>query len=295
MTSIIQCVPNFSEGRNPYTVEAIVQAAAIAPTACVVDYSSDPDHNRMVVTLLGDPQGIKKAIFESAKRAIELIDLRKHTGAHPRIGAVDVIPLVPIKEITMEDCVKLSYEIGREIAEKLCVPVYFYEYSALTPARRNLAYIRRGGYESLRDNGISGERAPDLGPHQVHPSAGATAIGARDPLVAYNVNLETTDMEVCRSIVNKVREEMKPYGVKAIAVWLATRSQAQVSMNLTKPELTPLKMVYQFVEAEARKYGIDIAESEIIGVISSKVLDGTDREAIKAFKLKDSQILENWL
>ena len=295
MTSIIQCVPNFSEGRNPYTVEAIVQAAAIAPTACVVDYSSDPDHNRMVVTLLGDPQGIKKAIFESAKRAIELIDLRKHTGAHPRIGAVDVIPLVPIKEITLEDCVKLSYEIGREIAEKLCVPVYFYEYSALTPARRNLAYIRRGGYESLRDNGISGERAPDIGPHQVHPSAGATAIGARDPLVAYNVNLETTDMEVCRSIVNKVREEMKPYGVKAIAVWLATRSQAQVSMNLTKPELTPLKMVYQFVEAEARKYGIDIAESEIIGVISSKVLDGTDREAIKAFKLKDSQILENWL
>lgn len=295
MSAVVQCVPNFSEGRDNLNVEAIVKAAAEASAARVIDYSSDPDHNRMVVTLLGEPAEIRYSVLAAAERAVELIDLRSHSGAHPRIGAVDVIPLVPLRGITMQECVDLSYEIGEDIAEKLHVPVYFYEYSARSSARRNLAEIRRGGYERLRDEGMTDDRAPDIGPHSVHPTAGATAVGARGPLIAYNVNLDTTDMEICRSIVQTIRAKKKHEGVKAIAVWLATQSRVQVSMNLTQPELTPLKEVYDFVKSEADKYGVRIQESEIIGALPASALDGVGKAAIKAWRLKESQFLDTWL
>lgn len=295
MGAIVQCVPNFSEGREKLTVEAIVKAAVEASAARVIDYSADPDHNRMVVTLLGEPTEIRYAVLAAAERAVKLIDLRHHSGAHPRIGAVDVIPLVPLRGITMQECIDLSYEIGKDIAEKLHIPVYFYEYSARSSSRRNLAEIRRGGFEGLRDGDMTGDRAPDLGPHSVHPTAGATAIGARGPLIAYNINLDTTDMEICQSIVQTVRREKKHEGVKAIAVWLATQSRVQVSMNLTRPELTPIKEVYDFVKSEADKYGVRIQESEIIGVLPANALDGVEKSAIRAWRLKESQILDSWL
>lgn len=295
MGVVVQCVPNFSEGRNNLTVEAIVKAASEASAARVIDYSSDPDHNRMVVTLLGEPAEIRCAVLAASERAVELIDMRSHSGAHPRIGAVDVIPLVPLRGITMQECVDLSYEIGEDLAERLRVPVYFYEYSARSSTRRNLAEIRRGGYERLRDEGMTGDRAPDVGPHSIHPTAGATAVGARGPLIAYNVNLDTTDMEICQSIVQKIRTEKKHEGVKAIAVWLATQSRVQVSMNLTQPELTPLKEIYDFVKSEADKHGVEIQESEIIGALPASALDGVGKAAIKAWRLKESQILDAWL
>ena len=296
MNPIIQCVPNFSEGRDPFAVESIVDAARQASAARVVDYSFDPDHNRLVVTFLGGPEEIRQAVFASAAKAIELIDMRRHTGAHPRIGAVDVVPLVPIHGITMQECVDLSYEIGRDIAEKLGVPVYFYECSATLSHRTNLADIRRGGYEYLSANGLQGDRAPDLGPCRAHPTAGATVVGARSPLIAYNVNLDSRDMEVARAIVRKIRSgEAGLEGVKSMSVWLAAKSKAQVSMNITKPDAASMRDIYRFVEGEARKYNIAVAESEIIGVVPRKYLDGASPQELRAIQFKDSQILETWL
>ncbi|HUV06038.1 MAG TPA: glutamate formimidoyltransferase [Armatimonadota bacterium] len=296
MNPIIQCVPNFSEGKNPRTVEAIVDAARRASGARLVDYSFDPDHNRLVVTLLGGPEEIRQAAFASAETAVDLIDMRGHTGAHPRIGAVDVVPLVPVRGITMRECVDLSYEVGRDIAEKLCIPVYFYERSAVLSHRTNLADIRRGGYERLCTSGLEGDRAPDLGPCRVHPTAGATVVGARGPLVAYNVNLDSRDMEVAQAIVRKIRSgEAGLQGVKSMSVWLAAKSKAQVSMNITKPDATTIRDVYRFVAGEARKLDVAVAESEIIGVVPGKYLDGTSPEELKATHFKESQVLDAWL
>jgi len=296
MNPIIQCVPNFSEGRDPFAVESIVDAAREASAARIVDYSFDPDHNRLVVTFLGGPEEIRLAVFASASKAIELIDMRRHTGAHPRIGAVDVVPLAPIQGITMRECVDLSYEIGRDIADKLGVPVYFYEQSAILSHRVNLADIRRGGYECLRAGSLQGDRAPDLGPCRAHPTAGATVVGARGPLIAYNVNLDSRDMEVAQAIVRKVRSgEAGLEGVKSMSVWLAAKSKAQVSMNITRPDAVSMRDVYLFVEGEARKFGAEVAESEIIGAVPRKYLDGTSPQELKAVRFKDSQILDTWL
>lgn len=296
MNPIIQCIPNFSEGRNPAVIESIVKAAEQASSAQVIDYSSDPDHNRLVITLLGGPKDIRQAIFAAASKAVELIDLRRHTGVHPRIGAVDVIPLVPIKGITMPECVDLSYQIGQDIADKLGVPVYFYEKSATAAHRSNLPDIRRGGYEHLAEVGLKGDRAPDLGPNRVHPSAGATVVGARKSLIAYNINLDSEDVEIAQTIVKKIRSgEAGLEGVRSMSVFLAAGSKAQVSMNITKPERTSLRDVYQYVQTEARKLGAEVAESEIIGVVLKHFLKGTSPEELKAVGFKDSQILDNWL
>jgi glutamate formiminotransferase len=250
----------------------------------------------MVLTLLGGPEAIRGAVFAAAKRAVELIDLRKHRGAHPRLGAVDVIPLVPIREITMDECVDLSRLIGADIADGLGVPVFFYERSATAARRANLADIRRGGFEALAARELVGDRAPDLGPPRVHPSAGAVVIGARGPLIAYNVNLDTQDTEIARAIARKIRSgEAGLVGVKSIAVWLAAQSRAQVSMNVTKPDETALRQVFEFVEAEARTLGVEGLESEIIGLVSRKYLAGTSPELLNAKTFKPTQILEYWL
>lgn len=289
--SVIQCVPNFSEGRNKAVVEAIVSAARDASQAAIADYSFDADHNRMVLSLLGGPEEVRQAVHAAAGKAIELIDLRLHAGAHPRIGAVDVIPVVPIKGVTMGDCVVLSYEIGHDLAD-LGIPVYFYEESATLAHRCNLADIRRGGFERLAETPLVGDCAPDVGPPAVHPTAGASVIGARGSLVAYNVNLNTQDMEIAQAIVRKIRSgEAGLEGVKSMSVRLATRNMAQVSMNVTKPDLTSLKQVFDFVKGQAA--GIDI-ESEIIGLVSERFLGATPQE-LKATGFKETQLLEYWL
>ncbi|MHB1190041.1 MAG: glutamate formimidoyltransferase [Armatimonadota bacterium] len=286
MQPIIQCVPNFSEGRRPDVVEAIADAARAAR---VIDYSSDPDHNRMVLTLLGSPGEIRDAVFAAASRAVEEIDMRAHSGVHPRIGAVDVVPLVPVSGIGMEECVELSYQIGNDISRHLGVPVYFYERSAVLGHRVNLADVRRGGFERLSAGLLSGERAPDLGPPSAHPTAGVTVVGARGPLVAFNVILDSEDLAAAKEIAAKVRATLP--GVKAIGVPLASRSEVQVSMNITRPEEIAVGEVYRFVEAEAR--GL-VVESEIIGCLAARFL-GAEPEEIRAFKFAESQILDNWL
>ena len=297
MQQVIQCVPNFSEGRDQAVIEAIVNAVRNEPEVKVIDYSSDPDHNRMVLTLLGGPEDIRKAIFAAARKAIELIDLRKHTGAHPRIGAVDVVPVVPIQDVTMADCIDLSYRIGHDLAEDLGIPVYYYERSAIKSHRVNLPDIRKGGFEHLVEEvELTGRHTPDLGPHRAHPTAGAVVVGARGPLIAYNINLNFQDMEVARAIVRKIRSgEADLEGVKSMSVWLAAKSMVQVSMNITRPDVTPLKEVFNFVQAEAHSLGIEVVESEIIGAIRLNDLAGTSPQELKVVDFKDSQIIENWL
>lgn len=297
MQPVIQCVPNFSEGRDLSKVQSIVSAAREASSARVIDYSSDPDHNRMVVTLLGTPQEIRHAVFAAASRAVELLDLRTHQGAHPRIGVVDVVPLVPVRDISMHECVVLSRAIGKDIALRLGVPVYFYEYSAIKSHRVNLPDVRRGGFEHLVEEGeLTGDHTPDVGPHRVHPSAGATVVGARGPLIAYNVNLNTEDMEIARAIVRKIRSgEAGLAGVKSMAVWLATRSQAQVSMNITRPDECSLKQVYDFIRDEASSFGVEVAESEIIGALLQRYLDCVSPAYLRAHNFKPTQIIDTWL
>lgn len=296
MNTVIQCVPNFSEGRDLLKIEKIMEAARDASIVKVVDYSSDVDHNRMVMTLLGDPDEIAPSILASATAAVNLIDLREHIGAHPRIGAVDVIPIVPISGITMQECIDISYRIGREIAAQLNVPVYYYERSARQDSHVKLPDIRKGGFEGITGRLLDGARKPDEGPQYAHPSAGAVVIGARGPLVAYNINLASQDIGIAREIVRRIRagaDELP--GLKAISVDLASRGIVQVSMNITQPDRLQVPSVFAFIENEAHRLGVEIAESEFIGILSKRSLGGATPDDLKAYGLKDTQILENWV
>lgn len=297
MNHVIQSAVNFSEGQDAAVCEAIADASRRACDVCVADYSWDPDHNRMVLSLLGGPDEIRAAVFAAAKRAVELIDLREHGGAHPRLGAVDVIPLVPIRGITMHECVDLSRLIGLDVADGLGVPVYFYERSAIKSHRVNLHDVRKGGFERLVESGeLTGDHTPDLGPHKAHPTAGAVVIGARGPLIAYNINLDTQDMEIARVIVRRIRSGGSGLpGLKSMAVDLAAKSCAQVSMNVTRPDVTPLGEVFAYVAAQAKSLGVGIRESEIIGLVSRKHLEGASPEQLKAASFKNTQIIEHWL
>lgn len=299
MAKLFQCVPNFSEGRRQDVVQSIVNSIKTSSGATVADFSADSDHNRCVITLVGTDEEIEKAILASAKTAIELIDLNQHQGVHPRIGAVDVIPVTPLAETTMEDARKLAHTIGSRIAGELGIPVYFYEESASTEQRRALENIRRGGFESLKETELSGDRAPDLGPSRVHPTAGAVAIGARGPLIAYNINLATDDLTVAQRIASKIRAMRKSgegmHGVKAIGLFLASRGIAQVSFNITRPDVVGLWEVYSFVENEAKKLGVEILESELIGLVREEHLIDALRKAMKFAELTPARILENWI
>ncbi|MGC8861800.1 MAG: glutamate formimidoyltransferase [Armatimonadota bacterium] len=299
MAKLVQCVPNFSEGRRREVVERIVDAIGSTSGVRVIDYSMDADHNRCVITFLGSPEEVRASMLAGARAAVELIDMNKHEGVHPRIGAVDVIPVVPVCEVTMQEAVGLGRAIGKDIAEELHVPVYLYEECALREHCVNLADVRRGGFEGLKKSGLTGDRAPDLGPSKLHPTAGAVVVGARGPLIAYNINLATNDVSVARRIASRIRRlrdsgQGMP-GVKAIGVYLASRGVAQVSFNITRPDLVSLWEVYSFVEQQAREIGVEVLESELIGAIRQEHLLDSVRAAMKFGELSGDRVLENWI
>lgn len=273
MAKIVECIPNFSEGRNQDTIESLVSAAKAVPGVMLLDHSSDASHNRSVFTLVGDPDGIAEAAFRLCKLAGEKIDMRQHAGEHPRMGATDVIPFVPIQDITVAECVELSKRVAQRIWEELGIPSFLYEDSATSPERKNLAKVRKGQFEGMPEKLLEEDWAPDYGERRIHPTAGITAIGARPPLVAYNVNLNTSDVTIAQAIADKIRGIKGGYKYcKAMGVLLEDRNIAQVSMNLVNFEGTPIYRVQEAIRFEAKRWGVEIIGSELIGLAPAKAL-----------------------
>jgi len=268
MNKIIECVPNFSEGRDVEKIERIVNVFRTKRNVKLLDYSNDTDHNRMVITVVGQPEAVKNCIIEAVGIAIEVIDLTKHQGQHPRIGAADVIPFIPLKNMSMDEANVLAQEVGKTLAEKYHLPIYFYEKSASSEHRQNLASIRKGGFEGLAKKMKQPEWKPDLGPDKPHPTAGASVVGARMPLIAFNVNLQTSDFNIADEIAKKVRfiGGGLPY-CKAIGIDLKDRGMTQVSMNLTDYTQTGIHKAVEMVRSEAQQHGVSIAGCELIGMI----------------------------
>lgn len=297
ISRLVECVPNFSEGRDPAVVEEVVRAIQSVEGIVVLDREMDADHNRSVITFVGPAEVIVEAAVRGVAKASEWIDLRRHSGAHPRIGAADVVPFVPLGSVAMEECVKLALRAGEEIWRRCGIPVYYYEAAARRPDRVQLESIRRGQFEGLREEvRTNPERRPDVGGPELHPTAGATVVGARQFLIAFNVNLATTDVEVARRIARKVRASSGglPH-VKAMAVELKDRKQAQVSMNLTDFERTPLHVVFEAVRREAQNEGADVKGSEIIGLIPRRALEMSAAYFLQVENFQPSQVLENRL
>lgn len=297
MNRLIECVPNFSEGRNLATVDAIVHAMGGFAGAWILDRSSDADHNRSVITLAGKPEAVAEAVLRGASKAAELIDLTHQTGVHPRIGATDVIPFVPLEGVTLEDCVALARRVGQELWDRYRIPVYFYEAAATRPERVNLENVRKGQFEGLRRDALgSAERAPDVGEPRLHPTAGATAVGVRKLLIAYNIYLNTSDVSVAREIARAVRASSGglPH-VKAMGVEMKTRGLAQVSMNLTDFEQTPLHLAFETVKREAERRGFAVAGSEIVGLIPRKAIELSAEDYLLLENFSPAQVLENRL
>src|SRR5438874_852269 len=264
MTDLVQCVPNFSEGRDRATLEAIVAAARAVPRVKVADWSGDPDHHRMVLTLVGPAAAARDAAFAAAAEAVRRIDLTQHSGQHPRLGAVDVVPFVPLGSTPMEICIRTAREFGARAAAELNLPVYFYEEAATRPERRHLALVRGAGFDALRHVPLTAERAPDLGPSHIHPTAGAVAVGARGRLIAFNVNLRSDDLEVARTIARAVRERDGGLrGVRALGLRLPSRSHVQVSITITQPDHVPLYRVLELVRAETKRGDVAIVGTEL--------------------------------
>ncbi len=294
MTQIIECIPNVSEGRRPEVIEAIVAAVRSVAGARLLDYSSDASHNRSVFTLAGDAAGVKTAVLAMYEQTIPAIDLRSHRGEHPRLGAIDVVPFVPIESATMADCVALAKEVGQAVASQFSVPVYLYEEAATNPARRNLEDIRRGEFEGLAAKMASEGWAPDYGPSAPHPTAGASVIGARMPLIAYNINLNTDRLEVAKKIAAAIRHSSGGFRfVKAAGFALADRGIVQVSMNLTNYEKTPIFRVFEAVKREAERYGVSILESEIVGLVPAAALNACAEYYLQVTDFSPQQVLEN--
>ena len=295
MTRLIECVPNFSEGRNPETVRLIAESIAAVESACVLDTHIDPDHNRSVITFVASPENVVVAAVNAVRRASELIDMHEHRGEHPRLGATDVLPFVPVQGVTMEDCVRAAHEAGEVIARELSIPVYYYEHAALRPERVNLEDVRRGALELLREQITTNpDRAPDAGLAAVHDSAGAIAVGARPILIAFNVILRSSDIDIARQIARKIRARTGglPF-LKALGFRLHTRGLVQVSMNLVNYEVTGMDAAYDAVKREADVLGVEIESAEIVGLIPRNALD---REAAYFSKLEnfsESRILEH--
>ncbi|UCE36834.1 MAG: glutamate formimidoyltransferase [Thermoplasmata archaeon] len=297
MIKIVECVPNFSEGRNKEVLEAIAQQIKNTEKVRLLAYESDKDHNRSVFTFVGEPEGVKKAAFSAISKAAELIDMNEHSGEHPRIGATDVVPFIPISGVTIDDCVNMAKELGQEVADKLKIPIYLYEHAAIKPTRQNLANIRKGQYEGLKE-AISKDpdRKPDFGPSSLHPTAGATVIGARMPLVAYNVNLSTNDINVAKSIAKAIRHSSGGLRyVKALGLEIKERGIVQVSMNLTNYQQTPIFRVFEMIKKEAERYGVEILGSEIVGLIPMNALVDAADYYLRIENFDKSQILENRL
>jgi glutamate formiminotransferase / 5-formyltetrahydrofolate cyclo-ligase len=294
--AVIECVPNISEGRRPEVVKAAVEAIGRVPNVRVLDYSSDVDHNRSVITMAGDARGLKAAVLALYDTVVPVIDLRSHKGEHPRLGAVDVVPFVPIEGVTMEACVQLARETAAAVAERFTVPVYLYEEASTNPARKNLEDIRRGEFEGLASKMASEGWAPDFGPATPHATAGASVIGARMPLIAYNINLATDRLDVAKKIAAAVRYSSGGFRfVKAMGIALEDRGIVQVSMNLTNYEKTPIFRVFDAVKTEAARYGVNILESEIVGLVPSAALVGTATAYLQLSAFTPNQILENRL
>jgi glutamate formiminotransferase / 5-formyltetrahydrofolate cyclo-ligase len=294
--AIIECVPNVSEGRKPEVIRALVAAIERVPGVRVLDHSSDVAHNRSVLTLAGDAAPLKAAVLALFEHAIAAIDLRTHQGEHPRLGAVDVVPFVPIEGAGMADCVALAKETASEVAQRFGVPVFLYEDASDNPARKNLEDIRRGEFEGLAAKIAKPEWKPDYGPATPHPSAGASVIGARMPLIAYNINLATDRLDVAKKIAAAIRQSSGGFRfVKAMGVTLQDRKIVQVSMNLTNYEKTPMYRVFEVVKREAAHYGVNVLESEIVGLVPSAALVATAEYFLQLEGFRRDQVLETKL
>ena len=297
MKRLIECVPNISEGRDIAKVEAIVAAMREVEGVYLLDRESDTDHNRSVITLAGEPEAVAQAAIRGVGKAMELIDLTRHSGAHPRLGATDVVPFIPIEGVTIEDCVALAKRTGREIWERYHIPVYFYEAAAQRPERANLENIRKGQFEGLLEEvPRNPDRAPDIGDPRLHPTAGAVVVGARKFLVAYNINLNTPDLEIAKKISKNIRHSNGGLRyVKAMGVDLRARHLAQVSINMTDFEQTPLHRVFEMVKREAERYGVSIVGSEIVGLIPKRAIELTADFYLQLENFSPAQVFENRL
>ncbi len=292
--ALIECVPNFSEGRDKTKVDAIIEAMKVGGVY-LLDREMDSDHNRCVITIVGDRDAIAEAAIRGVGKAAELIDLTKHQGAHPRMGAADVVPFIPIEGVSLEDCVQIARHVGEEIWKRYKIPIYFYEAAAKSPERQNLENIRRGQFEGIRDEiATNPARRPDVGDPRVHPTAGATVVGARKFLIAYNIFLSTTDVDIAKKIAKAVR--FSNGGLRYVkGAGFPVRGLAQVSMNLTDFEQTPIARVFEFVKREAARYGVMPVSSEIVGLIPKKALEDAAEWFLQVENFDSSLILENRL
>jgi glutamate formiminotransferase len=272
-TQLIECVPNYSEGRRQDVIEAVVEPFRRHPGCVLLDYRADKDHNRLVVSLVGQPAPIQDALIESALAAKDKIDLERHQGGHPRIGAVDVIPFIPIRNMDMEGCVEIARSFGRRFHKETGIPIYFYEEAALRPERRGLEVIRKGQFEALKTEISKSERHPDVGEPKIHPSAGATVVGARKFLIAFNVNLGTSDLKVAKEIAKAVRSSSGGLcHVKGIGLALEDRGLTQVSMNIVDYEKNALYRVVELIRMEAKRWGVPLKETEVYGMVPAAAL-----------------------
>ena len=293
MNQIVQCVPNFSEGRDLRKVEKIVEPFRGREGVKLLDYQNDEDHNRAVVTVVGAPGPLNTAVVEAMGIAIDVIDMREHQGQHPRMGAIDVVPFIPVKNVTPQEAVEISKDVAKQVANKYNLPVFLYEKSASTPERQNLAAIRKGQFEGMADKIRQAEWKPDFGPAEMHPSAGVTAIGARMPLVAYNVNLDTADFEIADRIAKQVRYISGGLRYcKGIGIELKDRGIVQVSMNMTDYTKTALYRVFELIRIEARRYGVNVIGSEIIGLVPMEALIDTAAYYLGLEEFSLEQVLE---
>lgn len=294
MERLVECVPNFSEGRRKEVIEAIVQAIAEGGKVWILDVESDEDHNRSVVTFVGEPEAVEEAAFRGIKKAAELIDMDQHRGQHPRIGAADVVPFVPLKGVTMEECVAMARRLGERVGSELGISVYLYGEAATRPERQDLSYIRRGEYEGLKEAiATDPDRAPDFGPKALG-KAGATVIGARPPLIAFNVYLGTDDVRIAREIAKAVRHSSG--GLRYVkALGLLVKGKAQVSMNLTDYRQTPIHRVMEMIRREAARYGVNVVSSEVVGLIPEDALLDAAIYYLQLEGFSKEQILERKL
>lgn len=290
---IIECVPNFSEGRRQDVIEAIVAPFKTTRGCGLLDYRADADHNRLVVSLAGAPEPVQEALLRAAAVAVREIDMNSHQGAHPRIGAVDVIPFTPVSGISMEECVALSYSFGDRYFKELGVPVYYYEDSARRPERKRLEVVRKGQYEALKTESVNPDRNPDVGGPALHPTAGATVVGARRFLVAFNVNLNTADEEIAKRIANCVRASSGGLcHVKGMGVALHERGMAQVSMNIVDFEKNAVYRVLELIRMEARRWGVEVVETEIYGMIPALAMLESAAYYLQVKDFDPMQVLE---
>lgn len=293
MNQIIECVPNISEGKNEGVVKEIVNYIDVEGVK-ILDYSSDPDHNRSVITMIGDYDSLKISILKLFEKAIEKIDLRKHSGEHPRMGAVDVVPFIPIKNTTEKECIELSKEVAKEVAERFAIPVYLYEKSATKSDRKNLSKIRKGEFEGFFEKIKDPDWKPDYGPDRVHESAGVTAIGCRPFLIAFNINLATSDIKIADKIAKAVRHISGGFRFcKALGMEIKERGIVQISMNMTNYKKTPIFRVFEAVKREAARYGVNVLGSEIVGLVPQEALLQVAEFYLQIENFDNMQVLEN--